>query len=192
MRLTTPKGTSAWQRRTASLPAVTISRLFSLPFLSLFSNTSVGFSSVCPFLDFFKLSFLVDCLLLCSCHFFPLLLALLCFLWHLMLKSKFSELKNWITLTTERNRSPSEDFKYSQNNFCFSLNIHNICYDFFFLHQYLAFQFHLSAFLSVSKHKHELGGKWEKDDEHIKFLYCFGSFNTADWPWDELYKSPSY
>lgn len=132
MHLTTPKGTSAWQRRTASLPAVTISRLFSLPFLSLFSNTSVGFSSVCPFLDFFKLSFLVDCLLLCSCHFFPLLLALLCFLWHLMLKSKFSELKNWITLTTECNRSPSEDFKYSQNNFCFSLNIHNICYDFFF------------------------------------------------------------
>lgn len=133
MHLTTPKGTSAWQRRTASLPAVTISRLFSLPFLSLFSNTSVGFSSVCPFLDFFKLSFLVDCLLLCSCHFFPLLLALLCFLWHLMLKSKFSELKNWITLTTERNRLPSEDFKYSQNNFCFSLNIHNICYDFFSL-----------------------------------------------------------
>lgn len=52
----------------------------------------------------------------------------------------------------------------------------------FFLHQSLAFQFHLSACLSVSKHKHELGGKWEKDNEHIKVLYCFGPFNTADWP----------
>lgn len=69
MHLTTPVGADAWQCRTASLPAVTISLPFSLPFLSFFLSVFLqtlffNFPSVCLLLDFYKLSFLVDCLLL--------------------------------------------------------------------------------------------------------------------------------
>lgn len=66
MHLTTPEGAHGWQCRAASLPAVTASLSSShLTFLSFNypPNLPSNFLSDCLFLDLYKLSFLVGCLL---------------------------------------------------------------------------------------------------------------------------------